>query len=286
MAKVAIVTDSTFNFNPDLSRYYPVFSIPLHIIWGNQTYLDGVNITPDEFYTKLKASKVSPTTSQPSPAEFLPVYQRLIDEGYDILSVHISSKLSGTVDSAVQAKAMMPGARIHIVDSLSTSMAMGFHVMSAARLAVQGATLEECAAAAEKAKAHTGVYFLVNTLEYLHRGGRIGGAAAFMGTMLNLKPILELREGRIEAAEKVRTTAKAVDRLLDLFEKAVGSKGSPIRITVLHADTPDEAASLLQRARERFGISEVSETTVGRISPVLGVHTGPGALGITFMAGM
>lgn len=286
MAKVAVVTDSTFNFNPELSRYYPVYSIPLHIIWGDTTYLDGVNITPDEFYVKLKASKVNPSTSQPSPADFLPIYKKLLDEGYDILSVHISSKLSGTVASAVQAKALLPGARITVVDSLSASLAMGWHVMSAARLALQGATLEECASEAERAQSHSGVFFLVNTLEYLHRGGRIGGAAAFMGTVLNLKPILELREGRIEAAEKVRTQAKAIDRMLDLFEKAVGSRGAPIRIATLHADTPDEAATLLQRARERFGISDVSETIVGRISPVLGVHTGPGALGLTFMAGM
>lgn len=286
MAKVAVVTDSTFNFSPELSRFYPVYSVPLHIIWGDKTYLDGVNVTPDDFYTMLKASKVNPTTSQPSPAEFLPVYKKLLDEGYDILSVHISSKLSGTMDSAVQAKAMLPGARIQVVDSLSASLAMGWHVMSAARLALQGATLEECAEEAVRAQSHSGVFFLVNTLEYLHRGGRIGGAAAFMGTVLNLKPILELREGRIEAAEKVRTQAKAVDRMLDLFEKAVGSRGAPIRIAALHADTPNEAATLLQRARERFGISDVSETIVGRISPVLGVHTGPGALGITFMAGM
>lgn len=286
MSKVAIVTDSTFNFNGDVARSYPINSIPLHIIWGDKVFLDGVDITPDEFYAKLQASKENPTTSQPSPAAFVEMYTSLIDQGYDVLSVHISSKLSGTMDSAIQAKNMLPGSRIKIVDSLSTSFAMGFHVMAAARLAAQGATMDECAAEAERAKAHTGIFFLLNTLEFLHRGGRIGGAAAFMGTMLNLKPILELRDGRIEAVERVRTTTKAIDRLLALFEQAAGKNPSSVRIAVLHANTPDDAQMLLQRARDRFGVSQVSEVLLGRVSPVLGVHTGPGALGIAYMTGM
>lgn len=286
MSKVAIVTDSTFNFSSDTARNYPLFSIPLHIIWGDKVYLDGVDITPEQFYEKLKTSKDIPTTSQPSPAAFHEMYVNLLEQGYDILSIHISSKLSGTLDSAIQAKNMLPGSRIQLVDSLSTSYAMGFHVLAAARLAAQGATLEECKAEAEKAKTHSGVFFLLNTLEFLHRGGRIGGAAAFMGTMLNLKPILELRDGRVEAVERVRTTTKAIDRLLHLFEKAAGRHTSPIRIAALHADTPEDAQTLLQRARDRFGISDVNEVMLGRISPVLGVHTGPGALGIAYMAGM
>lgn len=285
MSKVAIVTDSTFNYSNDIARNYPIFSVPLHIIWGDKVYLDGIDITPEQFYEKLKASKENPTTSQPSPAAFHEMYQTLLGDGYDILSIHISSKLSGTLDSAIQAKNMLPGARIQLVDSLSTSYAMGFHVLAAARLAAQGATLEECKSEAEKAKAHSGVFFLLNTLEFLHRGGRIGGAAAFMGTMLNLKPILGLQDGRVEAIERVRTTTKAIDRLLHLFEKAVGHK-SPIHIAALHADTPDDAQMLLQRARDHFSVNLVHEVMTARISPVLGVHTGPGTLGIAYMAGM
>lgn len=286
MSKVAIVTDSTCSYHKDAAGSTLIQSIPLHIIWGDKVFLDGVDITAEEFYKKLKTSKDIPTTSQPSPAAFHEVYTNLIDQGYDILSIHISSKLSGTLDSAIQAKEMLPGARIQLVDSLSTSYAAGYQVMAAARLASQGATLDECKSEAEKARQHTGVYFLVNTLEYLHRGGRIGGAAAFMGTMLNLKPLLELRDGRVEAVERVRSTAKAMDRLLYLFENAVGKNKAPIRITALHADTPDEAQNLLMKARDRFAINEVSELMLGRISPVLGVHTGPGTLGIVFMAGM
>jgi DegV family protein with EDD domain len=286
MRNVAIVTDSTAFVSPDLTRNLPISYVPLHVIWGDQTYLDGVDISSDEFYAKLKDSKVLPSTSQPSPAAFHEQYLKLIEQGYDILSLHISSKLSGTLDSAIQARNMLPNENIEIVDSDTTSLAMSFQVLAAARLAVQGATLKECKSEAERAREHTGIYFVLNTLEYLHRGGRIGGGAAFMGTLLNLKPILEVRNGRIEAVERVRTSAKARERMVDLFAKRVEAFRCPIRIGTLHADTSEDALELLEKARQRFGISDVAETVLGSISPVLGVHTGHGALGIAFMAGM
>ena len=181
---------------------------------------------------------------------------------------------------------MLPNEHIEIVDSETTSLAMGFQVLQAARLAAQGATLKDCKSEVERNRDHTGIYFVLNTLEYLHRGGRIGGAAAFMGTVLNLKPILEVRNGRIEAVERVRTSTKARERMIDLFCKRVESFRPPIRIATLHADTTEDAIELMEKARQRFGISDVAETVLGNISPVLGVHTGPGALGIAFMAGM
>ena len=211
---------------------------------------------------------------------------RLIDEGYDILSLHIASKFSGTVDSAIQARNLLPGSNIEIVDSETTSLAMGFQVLAGARLATQGATLKECKVEAERAREHTGIYFVLNTLEFLHRGGRIGGAAAFMGTLLNLKPILEIRHGRIEAVERVRTAAKARERMIELFVQRVEASRCPIRIATLYTDNPDEADELIERARARFGISDVAETIKGQVGPVLGVHAGPGALGLAFMAGM
>ena len=207
-------------------------------------------------------------------------------QGYDILTITIASKLSGTMDSAIQARKTLPGARIELIDSNSTSLAQGFQVLAAARLASQGATLAECKATAEKSIHKTGVYFVLKTLEFLARGGRIGGASAFVGTLLNLKPILEIRDGRVEAIEKVRTSNKAVDRLLDIFVSHVSRDQCPVRIAVLHTDTPDEAEELLVRARNRFGLTDVSEAFIGRVSPVVGVHAGPGALGIAFMTGM
>jgi DegV family protein with EDD domain len=287
MAKVAIVTDSTANLPAEVTRTLPIYSVPLHVIWEEKSYLDQVEMSADEFYARLRTDKVLPTTSQPPPSAFKEVYVHLLEEGYDILTITIASKLSGTMDSAIQARATLPGPRIELVDSDTTSLALGFQVLAAARIAEQGATLKECKTIAEQAKQKTGVLFVLKTLEFLARGGRIGGAAAFVGTLLNLKPILEIREGRVEAVERVRTSAKALDRVLDIFEqRAHLDSAPPLRIAVLHSDTADEAEELLVRARQRFGLTEVSEAFIGRVSPVIGVHAGPGALGIAYMTGM
>jgi DegV family protein with EDD domain len=285
MSKVAVVTDSTAYIPAELTEGLPVYSVPLQVIWGSETFRDGIDLKPSEFYTRLQNTKVMPSTSQATPAVFNQLYQQLLDEGYQIISMHISAKLSGTLDSATQAKENFPGASIELIDTETTSMAMGFQVLSVARAAAQGATLQECVELSNQARTKTGVLFAVNTLEFLRRGGRIGGAAAFLGTALNLKPILELRNGRIEAVERVRSMNKAIDRLLDLFEERTGGN-KPVRIASLHANAPDEAVRLLERARQRFGEGDVSDSTCSEISPVLGTHTGPGCLGLTFMAGM
>jgi DegV family protein with EDD domain len=266
-------------------RKLNIQSVPLQVIWGEETYRDGLDITHEQFYARLREAKVMPTTSQPSPAAFRAVYENLLDAGYDILSVHISSKLSGTMDSAIQARQTFPNAKIELVDSLSTSLGMGFAVLEAGRAAEQGATLADCKAMVEKAVAHSKLFFVLNTLEFLHRGGRIGGAQAFLGTALNLKPILELRDGRIEALERVRTFNKAQDRLLELFQQEVGSV-RPVRIGVLHANAPAEAERLLERARAMYNVTDVRETLIVPISPTLGTHTGPGCLGLAFMVGL
>ena len=287
MTKVAIVTDSTAYLPADVSSGYEIHSVPLQIIWGAEIFRDGVDITPDQFYERLPGSKINATTSQPSPAAFREVYTRLAAQGFDILSIHISSKLSGTVDSATQAKAMIPDAKIEIIDSLSTSMSMGFQIMTAAKAASQGASLRECWQLAEQARAKTGVLFLLNTLEYLRRGGRIGGAAAFLGTALNLKPVLEVVEGKVEGIDRVRTWSKAVDRLLDLFEERVG-KRVPVHIAALYggAESEVEAKAVLERACQRFNPGDIAETVITPVSPVIGVHTGPGVIGLAYMSGM
>lgn len=285
MSKVAIVTDSTAYIPPEILRGLPVHITPLQVLWDNEVLLDGIDIMPDAFYTRLKTAKVMPSTSQTTPIMFEQLYKKLLDEGYDILSIHISSILSGTLDSAIQAKAALKASNIELIDSKSTAMALGWQALTAARAAAQGATLAECTFLAEKAREQSHVYFAVDTLEFLHRGGRIGGAAAFLGTVLNLKPILELKEGKIEAVDKVRTLNKALDRILDLFSAKVNGK-LPVHIAVMHANVPDTAHKLLERARGLFGVSEVAETVMTSVSPVIGTHTGPGALGICFMWGM
>jgi DegV family protein with EDD domain len=281
-----IITDSTANIPADLLTESPIRVLPLHLIWGNETLRDGLDISPIEFYTRLKTAKVMPSTSQATPAEFKQLYAQCLDEGYEILSVHISAKLSGTMDSAIQARQGLKSNHIELVDSQSASMAMGFQVLAAARVAAVGGSLQECKAVAEKARQQTGVYFALNTLEYLKRGGRIGGAAAFLGTALSLKPLLELRDGQIEAVERVRTLSKTLERLLDLVSVKLVNKSGPVRLCAIHGNSPDEARQLLDSAIHRFSPSLVSEAVVSDISPVIGTHAGPGALGLAYMVGM
>jgi DegV family protein with EDD domain len=285
MAKIAIVTDSSAYIPDVLTHDLPIHVIPLILLVGDKTYKDGVDIQPDAFYSLMKSSTAIPTTSQPSPQDFVNLYKPLLEKGFEILSIHISSKLSGTIDSALQAKNMFPGKRIEVFDSLSTAMALGFQVLTAARVAKQGKAMDECLAAVQDAREKSGVYFIVANLEYLRRGGRLGGAAALLGTVLDLKPILEIREGKIEATEKVRTMNKAIDRMLDMFEKKINEKGTPIRISALFSDDAEPAKILLDRAKQRFEALEIKDAVLTPVSPVIGCHVGPGTLGICFEAG-
>jgi DegV family protein with EDD domain len=195
--KVAIVTDSTAYLPEEIQKQYSITVIPLSVIWGDQIYQDGVNIMPGEFYKRLRETKAMPTTSQVTPAAFQSTFQSLLEQGYDVLGIFVSSKISGTVQSAIQARDMLTGAaeKIAIVDSLWTTMAMGWPILTAARSAKVGESLAECKKMADHACAHSGVLFVVETLEFIRRGGRIGGAQAFLGTVLNIKPVLEMRDG-------------------------------------------------------------------------------------------
>lgn len=284
MSKVAIVTDSTSNLPEELLNTFEITQIPLQLIWGNDTYRDGIDITPQEFYTRLKHSKVSPTSSQPAPADFERVYVNLLDRGCDIVSVHISSKLSGTLDSATQAKNNLNTDRIALIDSLSASMALGFLALLASRAAKDGASFKEVVELTENAVPRTGVFFVVSTLEFLRRGGRIGGATAFLGTALNLKPILMVRDGKVDAKEKIRTMNKALDRVTNILEENVSGKSS-LHLSVLHANAPVEANTLLENARNRFPDGFIKESFTAPVSPVIGTHTGPGTVGFAYLAG-
>jgi DegV family protein with EDD domain len=283
MSKIALVTDSTCSLPQDLVEKHKIAVAPQILIWGPETFEDGVDIMPNEFYKRLSKASVMPSTSQVTVSKFLEIYQRLLDQDYQILSILVSTKLSGTVNSAVQAKAMLPAdAPIEIVDSNSIAMAMGFHLLSVARAIEQGANLAECVELAQKASQHTGIFFAVNTLEFLHRGGRIGGAKRFLGTALNIKPILELRDGRVEAAEQVRTRKKSLSRIVELTEKQIGGR-TPVRLASLHANSPEDAQIVLNEAVEKLN---PVETYFSEVSPVIGANAGPGVVGLVYMAGM
>ena len=283
MSKIALVTDSTCSIPKDLVEKYEITVAPQILIWGKESFEDGVDITPSEFYKRLANASVMPSTSQVTVSKFLEIYQRLLDQDHQILTILISSKLSGTVNSAIQAKSMLPAeAPIEIIDSNSTAMAMGFHLLTVARAIKQGATLPECVELAQKALLQTGVFFAVDTLEFLHRGGRIGGAKRFLGTALNIKPILELRDGRVEASERVRTRRKSLDRIVELAVDQIG-KRTPVRLSSLHANAPEDAKYVLDAACAKLNPIEV---IASEVSPVVGVHAGPGVVGLVYMAGM
>ncbi|MDD5367684.1 MAG: DegV family protein [Anaerolineaceae bacterium] len=281
MRKVAIVIDSTANLPKDVLSQYKITTLPQTLVWGQQIYRDGVDITPDEFYARLVSSTVIPTTSQVTPAEFSQAFSQLLGQDYDVLAILVSEKLSGTMASAIQAKENLKSDRIQLIDSNTTSMAQGLEALETARAAADGASLSECVALAETLRNHTGVLFVVDTLKFLHLGGRIGGGARFLGTALNLKPVLELVNGRIEAIQRVVSKRKAIDRILDLVELRIAGR-TPLHIATLHARAPEEAEALLDRAKERF---HPVEGFVTELSPVVGVHVGPGTLGLAFLAG-
>lgn len=283
MGKVRIVTDSTGYIPNELLKQYNITVVPLILIWGEETFLDGIDMMPDEFYKRLANSKVMPTTSQATIPSMQRAFTDLLEQGYDVLGIFISSKLSGTVDSAFQARKMISkGAdRIAIIDSLATTMAMGWPVLTAARAAEAGESLAECAKIAERARDQTGVLFVVETLEFLRRGGRIGGAQAMLGTALNIKPLLELQDGRIESVEKIRTKGKALERMLDLAEEKMAGR-TPVRLATAHASSEAEALALLETAKKRYN---PVETLHSALSPVIGAHAGPGTVALAYMTG-
>jgi DegV family protein with EDD domain len=282
MSKVVVVTDSTAYIPSALIVKHGIRVVPLSLVWGTEVFRDGVDIMPAEFYARLKTAKVMPSTSQTSPEEFIKIFSPIVEAGNSILAVLLSSKLSGTVDSATQAKQALPGAKIEIVDTLSTAMALGFITLAAARALQNGADLAEATQVTKQAVEKSSIIFVVETLEFMRRGGRIGGAAAFLGTALNMKPLLTLHEGKVEALDKVRTKGKAVDRMLDLIEKEIGST-RPLRIATVQAAAEGEANELLKRANDRF---HPEESIFSEVSPVIGTHIGPGTIGLAWCAGI
>lgn len=281
MSKIALVTDSTVSMPDALVKQYELHIVPQELIWGDKTYLDRIDITPNEFYRRLANTKVMPTTSQATPKTFHEIYSRLLDQGYEILTVVVSCDLSGTLTSAVQARDGFPGAPVEIVDSRTTAMAMGALVIEAARLAEKGASLQECKQWVERNTGNTGLVFTPETLEFLHRGGRIGGGKRLLGTALNIKPILELCNGKIEAVGSVRTRRKSLTRLVELVGERTNRRKIK-QLSAIHANAENEANELLEEIKKHYSIEEA---TLSEVSPVVGVHTGPGTVGFTFLTG-
>ena len=280
MKRVIVVTDSTAGMPADLAAQNGVHVIPLWVHFEKEGYRDGVDLTTEQFYPMLSKARNLPTTSQPSVGEFLEVYRSLASQAEAIVSIHISSELSGTVASALAAREMLHDVPVHVVDSRSAAMGLGMIALAAARAAAEGHNAEQVAAVAEQLVPRTNVIFVVDTLEYLHKGGRIGGAAALLGSLIQIKPILHLDKGRIEALDKVRSRQKAMDRLMEIVAEHAGSAGS-LHASVIHAQATAEAEALRDRVSGAFRFAELY---IAGVSPAIGTHVGPGTVGIAFYA--
>lgn len=278
---VRIVTDSTADLPLWVAHEFGISVVPLSVIFGDEVYQEGVDISHHQFYEKLMRERVAPTTSAPSLGTFLSVYEPLLEESKEIVSIHLSSKLSATYQIACQAAqqlAEQQGARIEVIDSRLISMGMTFAVMAAARAARQGASVEEVRAVVEGIVPRVHIFFVLDTLEYLRRGGRIGRARAFLGTLLRVKPILSLRDGEVHPEERVRTKAHALDRIFQL-----ASSYPRIRdVAVGYSTNPQEAEEMKRRLAAVLPQVNIYVTRVG---PVIGVHAGPGVLGVGVLEG-
>jgi DegV family protein with EDD domain len=278
---IKIVTDSTGYLPPEIIKEYDLAVVPLKVQLGQETYDEISGISNRDFYQRLATIDDFPTTSQPSVGEFKDAYQRILaqDSSTEILVLTISSKLSGTYSSAATAAEQMPEAKVTIFDSLSAAMGLGLMVIEAAKMVANDQSLAEIMARLEQMRQETVIVLVVDTLEYLKRGGRIGAATAFLGTLLNTKPILSVVEGEIQPLDRVRTKKKAIDRLFTQLEHDLSHRHQPIQAGVMHVAAKPEMEKLAEMVREHFNVTFFFTSELG---PVIGAHVGPGALGVGF----
>ena len=276
MSRIAVVTDSASDFDPARAAQLGIAIVPLIVNFGSETFSAGVNLTTDQFWTRMKAPNAPfPTTAACSPGDFQLAYQKAFDEGAEgIVSVHVAGTLSGTIKAAEIGRAMFKGKEIEVVDSMSASMGEGMLAELAVELGAAGASAREIAETLERRRNDLQVYLALETLEYLKRGGRISGAQAAIGTLLSVKPIIEIKDGKVETAERVRTRGKAREKLIELFAVAPMD-----RLSILHttdADVEEFAAKLIDAIP---GGLDPSKVTVDLVGPSVGPHLGPGCVG-------
>ena len=276
--KVAVVTDSTSSLTPAMGEQYGLHVVPEYVMFGDQTYYDGVNLDAETFYRLLQNSLKLPTTSQPTVQDFVKLYTTLSEEAEAIVSIHISQKMSATLDSARAACQQLPGVPIRVIDSRSVSMGLGLLAIAAARAATAGKEVDEVVSLVEALVPRVKVIFTVDSLEYLHKGGRIGGATAFLGSMLSIKPVLYIKDGRIEPLERARTKKRAIQRVLDLMAERLEDT-EDVHAAIMYCSVPEEAQALGEQVKARFQPAELIVTEAG---PIIGTHGGPGTLGVVF----
>jgi len=276
MSKIALVTDSTANLPKDLIEKHYIHVVPLKIQWGDDSLIDGVTISTDAFYERLEIDPQIPTTSQPSMMEFLQMYEKLAKEYDSILVMLIGSGISGTVASATAAAAEFDKVPLQVIDTSTTSAGLAMVVLAAVQAVAEGRSLEETAVTIQNICGGMNLLFAVDTLKYLHRGGRIGGASRYLGTMLSIKPILEFR-GTVEPLARVRGMKKAMAYLVKKVVQEVGDNG--VQVAILHSKAPALAEKLKQMLEQKLTIDR---DYIFDLSPVIGTHVGSGAVGLAF----
>lgn len=274
---IRIVTDSSSDLPSSLANELGITVVPCNLHFGQETFRDSLDMDADVFYQRLSSESQLPTTSQPSPGAFLEAYRPLVEAGHQIVSIHVAASLSGTVNSALQAKEQLPDATIEVVDSRQVSLSLALAATAAARAVQKGASWEETLQVTRKALQQVRFYALLDTLEYLRRGGRVGKVKGFVGSLLRVRPLITARDGIVESVTSVRSRAAGIQYMVTLAEEA-----APLQqLAVMHATTPDEAEELAQRLSSLVPGRSVIRARVG---PVIGTHAGPGAIGIAIQS--
>ena len=276
MGSVAVVTDSTAYLPAGLAERWGVGVVPLHVVLGRRTGIEGVQVSPDEVARALRERRLEVRTSRPTPAELARAYRA--SGASDVVSVHLSGALSGTVEAAVLAarEVAEEGIAVRVVDARTIAMGLGFAVLAAAQAARDGAPAVEVEQRARRVARRARLVFYVDTLEHLRKGGRIGAAAALLGTALSVKPLLHVVDGAIAPLERVRTASRAVARLQDLAVEAAGDE--PVDVAVHHLAAPERAGEIAEELRAR--VPDLRSLHVSEVGAVVGAHVGPGLLGV------
>lgn len=273
---VKIVTDSSADLSPQITEALGITVVPLYVRFGDEVLRDQIDITADEFYQRLQHDPIHPSTTQPTPQDFANAYEKVASEADGVVSVHISAKLSGTCNSATQGKSMTAGkCPIEVIDSQTLTMGLGIISIAAAKVANAGGSMEQVVAVVKEMIPRIHLLFTLDTLKYLALGGRIGKAKALLGSVLNVKPILAIRDGEVLPGGQVRSRSKGIDRLVEFAQSAKNVQD----LAVIYNTTPDEAQALVERVTAFFTKGEIMKV---RLGPMLGVHAGPGALAVAY----
>ena len=273
---VKIVTDSTSDISHELAKELDITVIPVHLLFGKESFRDRIDMSEDEFYERLVKDPVHPTTTQPTPKDFDEAYQILSKEADGIISIHLSKKLSGTYESAIQSAKNVKDCPIEVIDTYSVSMGLGLVVIEAAKMAKAGKNYQEILVEVKKNVSDIHVFALFDTLKYLSKGGRIGKGKALLGSILSVKPILTLKEGEFEPAGQLRNRSKGIDKLYSYLENAASLR----KVAVIHSTTPDEAQAFADRITSLISAEHIQ---VARLGPALGAHGGPMVMVIAFI---